>query len=309
MNFFHVPDRGTVVKLEVQSVFVNFENGVTKEIKYMQFEEFDPSKGKTLAVREQLPLLAAYAMTIHKCQGMTLDSAVVNCRYVCYNALTGVFFFSHKAKVSLVHHNKQIISSYDQDHTYFRNIRVPGMLGVAIGRVRTPESLQVMHFDASCCRPQPDSLQLFVATYGSPYTETLECCHGACYIDDLQTPVMLPDATEVEHLEDPFDGFSEEQLATIARIFTPHDHLPTMDLNHPVHLVVDKILTKAFVKDDHDIWDKSSPGNQASFFQEVWDSLQAGVSATLDVKKPKAQHETAAMSTFFKYVTGKLLLR
>jgi len=50
-----------------------------------------------------VPLSLAYALTVHKAQGLTLESVIVDCR----------------------------------------NIRQPGQLGVAVGRAKTREGLQL----------------------------------------------------------------------------------------------------------------------------------------------------------------------
>lgn len=63
--------------------------------------------GKPKAKFKQIPLLPAYALTIHKSQGMTLDSAVIDCK----------------------------------------NIFACGQLYVALSRVRKLENLKVMNFD------------------------------------------------------------------------------------------------------------------------------------------------------------------
>jgi ATP-dependent exoDNAse (exonuclease V) alpha subunit len=63
--------------------------------------------GRPKAKFKQIPLLPAYALTIHKSQGMTLDTAIVDCK----------------------------------------NIFACGQLYVALSRVRSLKNLKVINFD------------------------------------------------------------------------------------------------------------------------------------------------------------------
>jgi ATP-dependent DNA helicase PIF1 len=63
--------------------------------------------GRPKAKMKQIPLLPAYALTIHKSQGLTLDAAVIDCK----------------------------------------NIFACGQLYVALSRVRKLENLKVINFD------------------------------------------------------------------------------------------------------------------------------------------------------------------
>ncbi|XP_053391870.1 uncharacterized protein LOC128554617 [Mercenaria mercenaria] len=84
----------------------------------VKFEVFDPRKNKVVATREQLPLKPAYALTIHKSQGMTLERVEVDCR----------------------------------------DIFKPGQLGVAIGRARSLDGLRVINFNKNACIKQPEKI-------------------------------------------------------------------------------------------------------------------------------------------------------
>lgn len=65
--------RGVVKKILLETVIVKFNNGVTSEIGYEQWEITDD---EAIVVREQIPLILAWSYTIHKSQGCTLDFAV-----------------------------------------------------------------------------------------------------------------------------------------------------------------------------------------------------------------------------------------
>ena len=100
--------RGTVSQLMSDSVdakFVFENKNVVVTIKPVVFTTFDPVGKIIIAKRTQLPLKLAYAMTMHKAQGMTLKNVFINCEN-CYQ---------------------------------------PGQIGVAVGRAQQVDCLRVMN--------------------------------------------------------------------------------------------------------------------------------------------------------------------
>ena len=83
---------GTVEDLFTDSVRVCFDNGVTQIINRTEWElDLDGSK----VVCQQIPLMLAYSITIHKSQSLSLDNAVLDladcfCNHMVYVALSRV---------------------------------------------------------------------------------------------------------------------------------------------------------------------------------------------------------------------------
>jgi ATP-dependent DNA helicase PIF1 len=83
---------GTVEELFTEAVRVKFDNGVTQIINRVEWElELDNAR----VICQQIPLMLAYSITIHKSQSLSLDSAVLDlsdcfCNHMVYVALSRV---------------------------------------------------------------------------------------------------------------------------------------------------------------------------------------------------------------------------
>lgn len=72
-------DMGTVLGWDAESVRVRLDSGATLSIEPHEWD-FDPTNEKETGVFIQFPLRLAWACTIHKSQGLTLDSALIDIR-------------------------------------------------------------------------------------------------------------------------------------------------------------------------------------------------------------------------------------
>lgn len=69
---------GTVIKLNENSVKVKFDNGYVGSMTKEKWEVVDKS-GTIISSFEQIPLKLAYALTIHKSQGMSINKLTIDC--------------------------------------------------------------------------------------------------------------------------------------------------------------------------------------------------------------------------------------
>ena len=108
-NRFVNGTKATVSKLEEHRIFVKID-GVQKQIPLRRHTWTKVNYyGKKLATFSQIPVIPAYGLTIHKSQGMTLDSIVIDCK----------------------------------------NIFTYGQLYVGMSRVRVAENMTLINFDSS----------------------------------------------------------------------------------------------------------------------------------------------------------------
>jgi len=91
LHLVNIPDtnivngsRGVVIAFQDDNPVVRFKNGEVLTISYHGYEvtEYTASKKRLIATIYQIPLKLAYAITVHKSQGMTIDSAIIDLRRV-----------------------------------------------------------------------------------------------------------------------------------------------------------------------------------------------------------------------------------
>ena len=130
--------RGKVQKLEVDGPTVVLSNGSCVKVKQSVFTKFSKREGDIVATREQFPLLVGYAMTVNRCQGLTIPEVVIHCA----------------------------------------NMRFAGQVGVAMGRVKSLAGLQVLNFSKHRCPRHPACVENFFTQDGSVLRHDVACCRN-----------------------------------------------------------------------------------------------------------------------------------
>lgn len=137
-------------------------DGKTVSVPKFQFDVYSPQQQKSLACRTQYPIQLAFALTVHKAQGQTLQCVEVDC------------------------------------YSFF----APGQMGVAVGRCVNKEGLRVVNFNFKAAQlKHPDAVYAFYDKEQEEPTENLDCCQQVCQEEsdsDLEETINFSTSSENE---------------------------------------------------------------------------------------------------------------
>ena len=144
--------RGIVKEFTRETVTVVFESvAATVTLQKHLFTVYDVNLKRNVASRKQIPLKSAYAFTVHKAQGMTLEHVEVDCR----------------------------------------NMNFPGQLGVAVGRTMTADGLRVFNYGKCYMRNQPECIDNFILSESRPLLPHVGCCRQDVRVPDIRQVNIL----------------------------------------------------------------------------------------------------------------------
>jgi hypothetical protein len=141
--------RGTVHSISADNLpVVNFD-GKLVPLSMERFDVYDKEQRKVLASRLQVPIMLAFALTVHRAQGQTLPAVEVDC------------------------------------HSFF----APGQMGVAIGRATNKAGLRVRNFNktAAHLKHPPCVYEFYDKDFQQPL-EDLSCCRSVHVPDPDDQP-------------------------------------------------------------------------------------------------------------------------
>jgi len=95
---------------------INF-GGRIVSLEYVRFEIYDPVKKKCLAARNQYPIKLAYALTVHRAQGMTLSKVEVDCYSFFASDQLSIAVGSSVSTAANLRHPDHVYDFYFQEST------------------------------------------------------------------------------------------------------------------------------------------------------------------------------------------------
>ena len=160
--------RGIVKEFTRETVTVVFESvAATVTLQKHLFTVYDVNLKRDVASRKQIPLKLAYAFTVHKAQGMTLEHVEVDCR----------------------------------------NMNFPGQLGVAVGRAMTTDGLRVFNYGKCYMRKQPEYIDTFYLSESRPLLPHVACCrqdvrvHEIPQVNIYEGSDCISEASDSDHFD------------------------------------------------------------------------------------------------------------
>ncbi|CAG2199280.1 PIF1 [Mytilus edulis] len=132
---------------EIQVQFVLDGKNESVAITKYTFTKYDPVDKKCIAKRIQFPIKLAFAITIHKSQGMTIPYLEIDCK----------------------------------------NSNQPGQVGVAVGRAKLISGIKVTNYKSSSIKRHPEAVYQFYRLCEVPYMINFEnvCCKIAFKEDNI----------------------------------------------------------------------------------------------------------------------------
>ena len=131
---------GTVEDLQPDVIIVQFPK-INKHLRIQRhtFTNYSKQERKNIGTRIQFPLELAFALTVHKAQGLTLDRVCIDCR----------------------------------------NMTNSGQIGVSVGRAKAKKGLRIMNFNKYLVRPHPQSVSEYYKGVSAPLKDDCTCCKNA----------------------------------------------------------------------------------------------------------------------------------
>ena len=133
--------QGIVTKLEEEGPTVNFQ-GKLHKLEREKFQIVSRDGHDIISQRLQFPIRLAYALTVHRAQGLTIPVLAIDC------------------------------------FSFFK----PGQLGVAVGRATTTKTLQVVNYNhEAACLKHPQVVYHFYTQESAHLSENLSCCRESSF--------------------------------------------------------------------------------------------------------------------------------
>ncbi|CAC5417703.1 PIF1 [Mytilus coruscus] len=160
---------------EIQVQFVLDGKNESVAITQYTFTKYDPVDKKCIAKRIQFPIKLAFAITIHKSQGMTIPYLEIDCK----------------------------------------NSNQPGQVGVAVGRAKSISGIKVTNYKSSNIKRHPEAVYQFYRLCEVPYMINFEnvCCKIAFKEENItEVPINEENFTESDSdIEKTVETEEEEQ--------------------------------------------------------------------------------------------------
>ncbi|KAJ8044896.1 ATP-dependent DNA helicase PIF1 [Holothuria leucospilota] len=271
--------RGTVKELWEDHVVVKF-NGITREtdIHPYNFSIFNPNLGKNIANRKQLPIKLAFALTVHKAQGMTLEEVEVDCR----------------------------------------KMTAPGQIGVAIGRAKTKSGLRVLNFYPGQMVRQPQLIEEFYNSSSAPLQDGCFCCTRLQIKPDSRQPsasevhhanhtqqiLHADEAVENDETSIEFLDFFEEAIVLAQGLTLPKNV-------NPDHYLSDMYFENTYTDEQKLVNDmvpflKARPVITGTFFKLIYHQMVVLFNECISNENPTGSSFTEFYSKVHKLVGSKL---